>query len=107
MGRGAASSIASIRFSPVGRSFPHLPEGDATQEMSAQQYREARDRDEEQRRGRGHRRPVLSALADDEGYEGWHCLCFAAGEQHGEGIFVPGEDEAEDGGRGDAGGGLR
>src|SRR5258708_28072971 len=96
-----------MRSSPVARSFPHRPEGDATQEMSAQQYREAQDRDEEQRRRRGDRREVLSAFADNEGYEGRHRLCFAAREQHSESIFVPGKDETEDGGRGDAGGGLR
>src|ERR1700681_2954942 len=88
-------------------SFAHRPERDAAQQMSAQQYGEAQDRDKKQRRGGGDRGAGLTALADDEGNEGRHGLRLAARKQNREGIFVPGEDQAEDRGGRDAGGGLR
>ena len=55
----------------------------------------------------GDRGPVLAALADDDRDEGRRGLRLAAGEQHRERVFVPGEDQAEDRGGDDAGGGLR
>ena len=41
------------------------------------------------------------------GMKGGAVCAVAGGQQRGEGIFVPGEDQAEDRGRGDAGRGLR
>src|ERR1700681_1919445 len=51
------------------RSFPHRAEGDAAEEVLPEQDRKDEDRDEEQRRSSGDGRPVLAALADDEGNE--------------------------------------
>ena len=68
---------------------------------------EDHDRRQKERRRRGDRRPVLAALADDERDEGRHRLRVAARQQESERIFVPGEDEAEDRRRRDAGDGLR
>src|ERR1700736_6777276 len=87
-GARAAIVMHKVRFSP---SFAHRAEGDAAQQMAAQQNGEAQDRDEEQRGGGGDRRPVLAALADDEGDEGRHGLRVTAGEQDRKGIFVPGK----------------
>ena len=106
-GRDGANAAISKRIVRSFRSFAHRPKGDAAQQMAAQQDGEAQDRNEEQR-GRGRDRgPVLAALADDEGDEGRHRLRVAAGEQNREGIFVPGEDQAEDRSCGDAGRRLR
>ena len=75
--------------------------------MLPEQDGEDADRDQEQRRPGRDRRPVLPAFADDEGDEGRHGLRLAGGEEHGEGVFVPGEDQAEDRRRGNAGRRLR
>ena len=66
------------------------------------QHREHDDRHQEQRRAGGHRGPVLPALADDDRNEGRRRLRVAGGQKHREGVFVPGEDQAEDRGRRDS-----
>jgi hypothetical protein len=73
----------------------------------AQQDREGDDRDQKQRRSGGDCRPVLAAFADDKGDEGRRSLRLTGSEEYGERIFVPGEDQAEDRCRGDAGSSLR
>jgi hypothetical protein len=72
----------------------------------AQKDGEDHDRHEEQRGPGGDGGPVFAARADDGGDEGWRGLGGAGGQQGDKGIFVPSEDQAEDRGRGDAGGGL-
>ena len=67
-------------WQPLSRSFAHRSEGDAAQQMLAQQHGEHDDRDDEQRGRGGNRRPILPALADDEGDEGRHGLRLAAGQ---------------------------
>src|SRR6266850_1176470 len=69
--------------------------------------REHDDRDEKQGSARRHRRPVLTAFADDDRDERRRGLRLAGSQQHGEGIFVPGKDQAEDRGRGNARASLR
>src|SRR6202171_2046762 len=51
------------------RSFAQRPERDPAQQMLAQQDRKHKDRQEEQRRPRCNRGPVLPTLADDDGGE--------------------------------------
>ena len=65
-------------------------------QMLAQQHREYDDRYQKQRRAGGDRGPVLPALADDDRNEGRRRLRIAGGQEHREGVFVPGEDQAED-----------
>src|ERR1700676_1303810 len=79
-GRDAARAANVTREVLSCPSFAHRSEGDAAQQMAAQQDGETQDRDEEQRRGGGDRGPVLATLADNEGNEGRHGLRFAAGE---------------------------
>ena len=56
---------------------------------------------------RANGRPVHAALADYGRNEGRRRLRLTGGQQHSEGKFVPGENQAEDGRGGNAGGGLR
>mmetsp|Transcript_127 Transcript_127/g.403 ORF Transcript_127/g.403 Transcript_127/m.403 type:complete len:208 (+) Transcript_127:797-1420(+) len=97
--------IASVRFR-YG-SFAHRPEGNAPQQVFAQQ--DGKDHHGQQEDGGAcrHGGPVEAAHADDGRDEGRCGLCRAGGQQDREGVFVPGKDQAEDRGGGDAGGRLR
>src|SRR3984885_4840420 len=106
MARGGTSEQVRI-WSLLRRSFAHRTEGDTAQQMLAQQNGEQDDRDDEESGGGRDRRPILAAFADDEGNERRHGLRVAAGEENGEGVFVPRENQTEDRGRGDPGHRLR
>ena len=68
--------------------------------MPPEQHGEHQDRHQEQGRAGTDGGPVHAALADDRRNEWGRRLGAARGQEHREGIFVPGEDQAENrGGR--------
>ena len=75
----AEAEQARLTFARLA-SFAHRAEGDAAQQLLAQQHGEDENRHEEHCRAGADRRPVLPALADDGRDEGRRGLRLAGGQ---------------------------
>src|SRR3990170_1336965 len=94
------SSMVAISLSSV--LFADCAEGDAAQQVVAQGKGDDHDRDQEPQAAGGDGRPLDATDAEHGGDAGRGSARLLAGQHEGEGVLVPGEDQAEDGGGGDA-----